>query len=110
MGKAHRSYAYQVASKQVTTAAKATPFAVCWRCGRTLQDHPRHRNGKRAWWTAGHTIDGSETWKPWLHVTIHPPAGDWLACEGSTCNLIAGSSLGGRVRNAKRVEPHSERW
>ena len=72
---------------------------LCWRCGRTLQQHPP---GAR--WHAGHTIDGSNNWEPWYGPDL-PPPGDWLTPEASTCNTSAGATYGNRNR-----EPHSEQW
>lgn len=90
MKAAHHRGNYHTQSKLVTRTAKATPHALCWRCGQTLQGHAPHANGKPPHWTAGHTIDGSTTYQPWLDVTIIPPPGDWLAPESSTCNYSAG--------------------
>ena len=61
MGKskgAHHRGTYHVDSRRVRAAANANPGTTCWRCGRTLAEHPPHRNGAPAHWTAGHIIDG----------------------------------------------------
>jgi hypothetical protein len=62
----------------------ATPFTKCIRCGRRLQDHPPHRNGRPATWHAGHVIDGDNRGA--------------LALEASTCNTAAGGALGNQRR------------
>ena len=80
----------------IRRAANATPLAVCWRCGHTLQEH-RTRTGKPDRWQAGHTVQGSTTWQPWTDVTNVPPPGDWLAPEARSCN----SADGARIRNTR---------
>jgi hypothetical protein len=96
----HKGPRYVRMSAHLRHIANATPDAVCWRCGRTLQAHsPKDR------WTAGHTIDGSTTWKLWTRVTHQPPPGDWLAPEASSCNMSHGAAEGNRRR-----EPHTEAW
>ena len=81
---AHHRGDYHVRSRQVRDQANADPTTTCWRCGRTLAQHPPHKNGKPARWTAGHLIDGDPT-SP-------------LAPEASTCNYSAGATTG----NARR--------
>lgn len=89
--KRHYSGPYQVRARAVRRAANANPHTRCWRCGRTLAEHPPHRNGQRPRWQAGHVIDSDPT-SP-------------LAPEASTCNTSAGATYG----NVKR-EPRSETW
>lgn len=87
MGKskgAHHRGTYHVDSRRVRAAANANPGTTCWRCGRTLAEHPPHRNGAPAHWTAGHIIDGDPT-SP-------------LAPEVSTCNYTAGAVTGNQRR------------
>lgn len=98
MKPAHRRGPYQRHAAAVTKAARATPHAICWRCGRTLPHHPPHRNGKPATWHAGHTIDGATNPQPWLNPTRPPPPGPWLAPEASTCNTQAGATHGNTTR------------
>lgn len=59
-------------------AANADPSTACWRCGKTLAQHGPHRNGRPAYWTAGHLRDGDPS-SP-------------LAPEASTCNFRAGAA------------------
>lgn len=73
---------YDARARRLTRAAAADPFTRCWRCGRTLQDHPPHKTGRPARWTAGHVLDGN-------------PASPLLP-EASTCNYTAGAELGQR--------------
>lgn len=71
--------------------------ATCWQCGQTLATcgpnrNGRHRNGRRAKWTGGHTIDGDPT----------AP----LALECSPCNFRRGAQAGNRSRgSADRRQP-----
>jgi hypothetical protein len=98
MGLLHKDRRYVKAAKIIRDYANADTHAVCWRCGRTLRDHPAG-----AKWQAGHTIDGSTTWHIWPHVTRTPDPtltgpGGWLAPEASTCNASAGAAYGNRKR------------
>ena len=93
----HQRRAYVLGSAQVRAAALNDPRSICWRCGLTLQEHMPHRNGKPAFWTAGHTIDGADS-QPWLHPRVQPPDGPWLAAEASTCNFAAGAVAGNAAR------------
>jgi hypothetical protein len=77
--KAHHRGDYHRRSRALVAAAKLNPGTLCWRCGRTLANHPPHRNGKPATWTAGHVRDSDPT-SP-------------LAPEASTCNYQAGARL-----------------
>lgn len=93
--KAHHSGPrYAKGSALVRAAANATPGAVCWRCGKTLDQH-RTRTGKPDTWQAGHTQQGSRTWQLWLDVTRVPPPGDWLAPEARSCNAAAANHARG---------------
>ena len=89
---------YHVLSRMVRRCAETTPSAVCWRCGRTLNEHEAHKNGAAPRWTCGHTIDGSCAALPWLDVSAVPPDGDWLAPEVSTCNFASGATEVTRLR------------
>ena len=60
----------------------------CWRCGRTLAEHPPHRNGRRPSWTAGHTIDGDP------NCLLLP--------EASTCNYAAGAKRKNQLTTGRR--------
>lgn len=80
--------------------------AICWRDGLTLAQHPPHRDGKPATWTAGHTVDGDPGAVPWVKVHAVPPPGSWLALEASTCNYANGA----RRKNKIKANPQSRRW
>ena len=75
----HYQGTYHVRARHIREAANNNPLTTCWRCGRTLQQHPPHKNGKPPKWTAGHIIDSDPT-SP-------------LAPEASTCNYTAGAHL-----------------
>jgi hypothetical protein len=90
-GRSHHQGDYSRRARLVRQAANANPLTKCWRCGRTLSQHPPHHTGKPPTWQAGHVID-------------HDPASP-LAPEASTCNTSAGATYG----NARR-EPRSEDW
>jgi len=77
---AHRSGPYQVQARNVVAAAYADPMTTCWRCGLMLHQHTPHKNGRRAFWTAGHVLDGDP---------LSP-----LLPEASTCNYRAGGRAG----------------
>ena len=79
MAPAHRSGDYARRAKAVRQAAYADPLTACWRCGRTLDQHPAGDT-----WDAGHVLDGN-------------PASA-LRPEASSCNRSAGASLGNRRR------------
>lgn len=84
-GKApHHRGTYHVTAAKVRANANANPDTKCWRCGRTLAQHPPHKNGKPAKWTAGHRVDGQ--------------VGGPLAPEASTCNYSAGATTGNQRR------------
>lgn len=96
---AHHSGTYQVRAARLVTLAYARDAAAalgeceptrCWRDGLTLAEHEPHRNGKRPWWTAGHTRDSD------------PSAP--LAPEASTCNFAEGARHGHRLH--RRFVPH----
>jgi predicted kinase len=82
----------QYRARRKTLIASATPQSKCWRCGKRLQEHRPHRDGKPVKWTAGHIIDGDP----------RSP----LALEASTCNYRAGGTIGARITNRAR-EPRS---
>jgi hypothetical protein len=84
---AHHMGTHQVRARAVVNAANANPMTTCWRCGLTLAEHAPHRNGRPAFWTAGHLHDGQ----------IDGP----LTPEASTCNYSAGAKAG----NARRHHP-----
>ena len=86
---AHYRGTFHVDSRRVRDAAYADPLTLCWRCGRTLDQHPPHKTGKPATWTAGHVIDSDPT-SP-------------LLPEASTCNKSAGARYGNRLRGARRA-------
>lgn len=90
----HRSPAYARQSRLVRAAANADPATRCWRCGRTLPEHPSHKTGAPPRWTAGHVNDGQ----------LDGP----LAAEASTCNYTAGARLGA-ARSHAGLEP-SRTW
>jgi hypothetical protein len=72
--------------------ATVTPDSRCRRCGKTIDQHKPHGNGRPAYWQAGHLVDGDP----------NSP----LALEASTCNLAAGGRLGA-ARLMQRREPVS---
>ena len=81
----HYRGSYHVEARKVRQRAAADPTTECWRCGRTLDQHPAHRNGAPPRWTAGHLLDGVP--------------GSPLAPEASTCNYSAGAKLGANRRH-----------
>ena len=90
---AHYRGTYHVEARQVREAAYANPSTRCWRCGLTLAEHPRHKTGRPAHWTAGHLVDGQ-------------PGGPLLP-EASTCNYAAGAGQGNRRR--RKPQPNVSR-
>lgn len=80
---------YARRAANVRRAAYLDPNTRCRRCGRTLNQHPPHRNGTPATWDAGHIHDGQ----------IDGP----LAPEASTCNRTAGATLGNQRRQARKM-------
>lgn len=99
MAGAHHHGDYQRRARLVTAAANADPTTVCWRCGRPLDAHAAHRNGRRPWWTAGHVVDGDPT--------------SMLLPEASTCNFAAGGRIGiGRMRRKQMIDgiTTTRRW
>jgi hypothetical protein len=83
---------YHVTSRRITAAARANPHQRCWRCGRTLTQHPRHKSGAPPVWHAGHTGRGRE-----------------MLPEGSTCNVNHGAWLGGQRMKAKATRDRTTR-
>lgn len=94
--RAHYSGDYQTRRRYLIAAANRDPTTLCWRCRRTLADHPAHKNGRPAYWTAGHIRDGDPT-SP-------------LAAEASTCNYKAGGRLGSQRRRGGNGNPNSRQW
>lgn len=80
MAGVHHTGPYRSRARAVVAAANADPSTLCWRCKRTLAQHPPHKTGQQARWTAGHINDGQ----------INGP----LLPEASTCNYTAGAKLG----------------
>lgn len=76
----HRRGSYQRQARTVRARAYANPDTRCWRCGKTLAEHPRHKTGRAPTWQAGHVNDGQ--------------IGGPLEPEASTCNVTAGARLG----------------
>lgn len=89
---AHYLGGYDRRARALVAAATANRATKCWRCGRTLEQHPPHHTGKPARWTAGHVRDGDP---------LSP-----LLPEASTCNYSAGAQ---RV-NGKPVAQPTRRW
>lgn len=89
---AHHKGGYQRKAHRIRQAANANPHTRCWRCGRPLQEHPPHKNGRPAYWTAGHLIDGDP----------QSP----LAPEASTCNFAAGARHGNHTRTTRSEDPY----
>ena len=87
----HADRRYVVEARRLRTIAARNPNTVCWRDGLTLAQHQQRWPDAHLTWTAGHTIDGSQTWRPWHNTTTVPPPGDWLAPEVSRCNIAAGN-------------------
>lgn len=85
---AHHRGTYDRDSRRIVAAANADPATRCWRDGLTLAQHPRHKTGRSAFWTAGH-----------IHAGI---VGSPLAPEASTCNYRHGGRLG-RARQLART-------
>lgn len=79
---AHHRGTYHVRSRAVVAAAKADPNTRCWRCGRTLAEHPPTKTGNPPKWSAGHVHDG---------VPDSP-----LLPEVLSCNARAGAIIGNR--------------
>ena len=77
---AHHTGAYQKMARQVVLAARADVTTRCWRCGLMLHEHAPHKNGRLAFWTAGHVVTGE---------VLSP-----LLPEASTCNFTAGGRTG----------------
>lgn len=80
----HATPTYRRTAAIVRRLAAANPGTRCWRCGRTLAEHPPHATGKPATWTAGHVTDGQ------IDGELRP--------EASTCNFAAGGTRAGRLR------------
>ena len=93
----HYQGQHKIIAQRIRNAAYANPLQTCAICGNTLdkcgpRGGGRNRNGSMCTWDAGHV------------VPAQPQYGYRVEC--SYCNR----SKGAAIRNAKRVEPHSERW
>lgn len=84
---------YPRRAKAITDAAKRNPLAVCWRCQRTLAQHPPHKTGRPPTWHAGHIHDGDP----------RSP----LAAEASTCNQQQGGRTTGHRTRLERTSPNA---
>ena len=97
----HHNARHDQQARQLKAIAAGNPAAICWRCGRTLDQHPPHRNGDPQTWDAGHTVDGATNPPVWPHVDRRPPPGvPYLALEASRCNRAAGAAAGNRRRGS----------
>ena len=76
---AHYRGSYETRARAIRRAAHMNPNTRCWRCGRTLAEHPPTRTGKPPTWTAGHILDSNP----------NSP----LAAEANVCNYAAGADL-----------------
>lgn len=105
----HHDGSYRKRARLVTLTAASDPDTTCWRCGKTLTAHKRHKNGRAPFWTAGHIVEGDGS------------AG--LRAEASVCNFAAGAAYGNALRANRpdspepritqwwgKPEPHSEDW
>ena len=54
----HHRGTYHTRSQALLAAAKADPTTRCWRCGRTLAEHPPTTRGNPPRWSAGHVVKG----------------------------------------------------
>jgi hypothetical protein len=88
-GEPHRTGRYWRDARDVRDAAYADPRTPCWRCGRRLDQHPRHKNGRMPFWTAGHVRDGEQSGQ--------------LLPEVSVCNFAAGARLRNELENRRRA-------
>ena len=87
----HHRGAHQITARRVVAAANAQLSYTCPSCGLTLAEGIQ-RWGKNGRWEAGHRVHGRSDLGYWAqHIR---------------CNRSEGASYG----NAKRAEPHSERW
>lgn len=75
----HHRGTFQRRAFAVRRAAYADSSTRCWRCGRTLDEHPPTKTGKPPRWSAGHLNDGQ----------VNGP----LAPEVISCNMAAGARL-----------------
>jgi hypothetical protein len=92
-GKPHYTGNYTRRARLLRQAANANPDTRCWRCGRTLPEHPPHRSGHPPRWQAGHVVDSQ--------------VNGALAPEASTCNASAGASYGNRLREPRSEDPYT---
>ena len=88
----HGGAHYQRLAKLVTDTAKREPNTRCCRCNNTIDQCKPHRNGRRAFWTAGHKT-------PRQHVSTLRLCD--LEAECSTCNFSHDNNV---------IEQHTERW
>lgn len=79
----HRTNRWKVLARRICAAAYANPETKCWRCGRTLAQHPP---GDR--WQAGHVDDTN-------HSLILP--------EARSCNASHGARYGAQLQ-AERAQ------
>jgi hypothetical protein len=100
VGAIHRTPRYRKYSPLVHAYIRAHPTtAVCWVHGTHVSQCPPHKSGTPSHWVTGHTVDGSNDYEPWVHVTSTPPPGDWLAPQCSAHNSSTGAATG----NARRA-------
>ena len=85
---AHYKGSYHVRARAIRRAAYMNPATTCWRCGRTLNQHPNTKTGQPPRWTAGHVIDGDP---------LSP-----LLPEVQVCNYSAGGKLPHTVTTTRR--------
>ena len=86
---AHHAGTYRVRADATRTKANNNPATTCWRCGRTLAQHPPTKTGKPPQWTAGHIRDSDPT-SP-------------LKPEATTCNYSAGGVLGNQRQKLRKL-------
>ena len=92
---AHHRGTHQARARVIKAQADANPSTRCWSCGLTLAEHAPHRDGRPAFWTAGHLNDGQ----------VDGP----MAPEASTCNYSRGAKVGNARRHADKHDLHPVR-
>jgi hypothetical protein len=93
---AHHRGTYQRRARALVQRANRAPSTKCWRCGKLLADHRAHRDGRPAFWTAGHVIDSDPN--------------SILMAEASICNFAAGARLKNQRAKRRNGNPQSRRW
>jgi hypothetical protein len=101
------------ATKRLRAIWTLDPNTICWRDGKLLHEHPAHKTGKPARWTAGHIDDWPLLRANGLEHLVIYIDGVPIAAEASVDNFREGAIKGNDMQRRRRSPlplPSSRNW